>query len=762
MAIVFLKPNNNWKSSDARFAAYLWGDDVEATWLDLEEFDDSTYYLKVPQGYQQIIFCRMNPASIENNWNKDTNFWNQTEDLNIPSQNKMCFTLNEDTWDKGGYTTEIIDTEAMGSVQYMISVDGGSTVEGTSVPTKPVSVTWGENGECTIYPDATKSLVNATVTPEVDYIINGNTITFLTMTENINDITITLGEATTIHIDPENITGDNCSVSISADQSTTIDFGGSFVVNFEPNKGYQAKGFTIIDGNGKKHTNYIVVASEDGKQTIEIKNVKTDAWTIKCCLEDGYYLYNNAYASVGDLTTNDKMEKDEAEKYVIEKDFSGTVTEKISMKVVQIVNGKGTNWCDPWHLSSALMVGEAVKNESDYNNIEFEYTSSYPKFRISCIPTENKYDIVQKYRVTQNTKNCTITLNKENGIYLWSDNKQLIATLVFADEELSCSYGATMGGREVDSDWFTQQEGELKPTYVLTINVVDADVEITAQQASRLKQFLLTDLTDMSQQSQTLAEDAEEISFLNFEFKKDHTYTLSHGGRRLSMIAMWNYRTQTSDEINNYSCTAAGDDKGAFNDNFTVRLSEFTPNEDFKCNLYIRIVENATKARLWIDVADAEKATITFNKDSVYDIQVESGRIFGISEKYTYKKTHLYIKFVPKLGYKIYSISANDIKYTSQGKFVPVELVVTENVVFNPEMEVTGAFTKIILFDKNTDESEEIPLYPKTDVSNISYASEEKTLKEFLDELLTTLASLDRRIIKNVEDIEFIKSKFLM
>lgn len=212
------------------------------------------------------------------------------------------------------------------------------------------------------------------------------------------------------------------------------------------------------------------------------------------------------------------------------------------------------------------------------------------------------------------------------------------------------------------------------------------------------------------------------------------------------MTSMWNGRLQTLDEVNNYSGTTVQGDIGAFNDNFAVRVTEFSPNEDFNCNIHIRISDNYTKARLWIDVTEAERATLTFQNSAVYSQIIEKGTIFGTAEKYAYKKSRLFIKFVPRLGYKLYAISANDVVYSSLGEYVPVDLRVEEDVVFTPEMEVTGRFKKIVLYDKNTNDGSQIPLYPKTDVSNISFEAENKTLTLLLNEIATTLASLDKRI----------------
>lgn len=100
---LYLKPNANWMADGARFAAYLWGNGVTAVWYDmtLVEGETDIYEFTLPEGYENIIFCRMNPGTTANDWN---NKWNQTGDLKVPTDGKNLFTLAADVWD-GATTT---------------------------------------------------------------------------------------------------------------------------------------------------------------------------------------------------------------------------------------------------------------------------------------------------------------------------------------------------------------------------------------------------------------------------------------------------------------------------------------------------------------------------------------------------------------------------------------------------------------------------------------------------------------------------------
>ncbi len=96
--VLYLKPSANWKQSNARFAVYTWWDGGEQ-WFSMNKVADGVYKVAVPKDVVNIIFCRMNPATTANNWN---NKWNQTSDLKVQTNGNNCYTVKENTWDKGG------------------------------------------------------------------------------------------------------------------------------------------------------------------------------------------------------------------------------------------------------------------------------------------------------------------------------------------------------------------------------------------------------------------------------------------------------------------------------------------------------------------------------------------------------------------------------------------------------------------------------------------------------------------------------------
>ena len=99
LSYLHLKPNANWKQSNARFAAYFFGNGE--TWVSMEQDRDDYYTCEIPTNkkYPNVILCRMNPRTTANNWN---NKWNQTEDLVIQNNGNNLYTVKDNTWDKGG------------------------------------------------------------------------------------------------------------------------------------------------------------------------------------------------------------------------------------------------------------------------------------------------------------------------------------------------------------------------------------------------------------------------------------------------------------------------------------------------------------------------------------------------------------------------------------------------------------------------------------------------------------------------------------
>ena len=146
---IYLTPNSNWKQSNdqgqaPRFAAYFMNSDKSShTWVSMDAVQGETdvYVAKIPENQKYVILCRMNGGNQTNDWN---NKWNQTGDLDIPTD-KNHYTVKSGTWDNGGGTWSVHGdycgwttyTEPTYDVTINITGKGaivinGQTYEGTS------------------------------------------------------------------------------------------------------------------------------------------------------------------------------------------------------------------------------------------------------------------------------------------------------------------------------------------------------------------------------------------------------------------------------------------------------------------------------------------------------------------------------------------------------------------------------------------------------------------------------------------------------
>ena len=139
---VYLSPNSNWKADNARFAIYVWNDNNSNKWVDMTDDDgDKIYEAVVPSGYNKIIFCRMDPTNTSNNWD---NKWNQTEDLDLPTNGDNLYKVASGTWDKGGGNWSHFDSAAC---VHEASGEGTVTVPATCDKEGTISYTCKKCGE---------------------------------------------------------------------------------------------------------------------------------------------------------------------------------------------------------------------------------------------------------------------------------------------------------------------------------------------------------------------------------------------------------------------------------------------------------------------------------------------------------------------------------------------------------------------------------------------------------------------------------------
>ncbi len=124
---LYLEPNANWKGSNARFSAYLYGGDSPATWVSMTKLSDGTYKADIPAGhYTKVIYVRMNPNTTENIW---ANNWNESTPQRIPANTTDLFTLNANDWNSAtGVWSTYVAKENPNISEATISVNKGDVV----------------------------------------------------------------------------------------------------------------------------------------------------------------------------------------------------------------------------------------------------------------------------------------------------------------------------------------------------------------------------------------------------------------------------------------------------------------------------------------------------------------------------------------------------------------------------------------------------------------------------------------------------------
>ena len=108
---LYLKPNSNWKQSNAWFAAYLCNGSKGTKWLKMESVDGTFYGVELPSdfnatNYKNIIFVRMDSGKTALDWGSK---WNQSGDLACTNMTNSpynrCCAINSGQWECGSNVT---------------------------------------------------------------------------------------------------------------------------------------------------------------------------------------------------------------------------------------------------------------------------------------------------------------------------------------------------------------------------------------------------------------------------------------------------------------------------------------------------------------------------------------------------------------------------------------------------------------------------------------------------------------------------------
>jgi len=104
---LYLAPNDTWKASSARFAAYFFAGNTYK-WVSATDTDgDGLYEVAVPDGnWENVIFCRMKGTSTSNGWSYKLN---QTGDLTLDGSWNTCTITGSDYSSNETYVEYVVE-----------------------------------------------------------------------------------------------------------------------------------------------------------------------------------------------------------------------------------------------------------------------------------------------------------------------------------------------------------------------------------------------------------------------------------------------------------------------------------------------------------------------------------------------------------------------------------------------------------------------------------------------------------------------------
>ncbi len=272
---LFLKPNSNWKTDNARFAAYFFGSSG-ISWASMKKVDgaENIYEVTAPSGtWSNVIFCRMNPSSSTNDWN---NKWNQTGDLTFDGTKDLftitqwdnqtsgwskCFTLsfnNETDYNVGEYykpdasctnltnptyaykvngnSVDILDEGYLfkqgGTFEFTIEAKDGSTTRATETHTITINPTVKFDNTTTEYavgeyfkPEVSSTKIN---TPTYSYQIDGTPIEIPAEGYRFNEAgNFTFTVEVKYNNDGDVLASDTCTVTVNETAPAHVKFNNN-------------------------------------------------------------------------------------------------------------------------------------------------------------------------------------------------------------------------------------------------------------------------------------------------------------------------------------------------------------------------------------------------------------------------------------------------------------------------------------------------------------------------------------------------------
>ena len=195
-SILYLKPTADWKSDNARLAAYIWNDSNNAFVTMTDPDEDGIYSAELPDyaatDWDHVKFCRMNPNYTENSWGNSEDdpkhVWNSTDDFSITTDGKNCYeiTNTSNNWEGKGtwsvYTPPAAHTHTCGAPTWSWAADN-STAQAVFSCTECSEVIDTVNGTITVA--LGDSICTYTATAVKDGTTYTNTKTLIDVTQQM-------------------------------------------------------------------------------------------------------------------------------------------------------------------------------------------------------------------------------------------------------------------------------------------------------------------------------------------------------------------------------------------------------------------------------------------------------------------------------------------------------------------------------------------------------------------------------------------------
>lgn len=90
-----------WATDNAKFAAWVWGDNVEGAWTPFFTGEGDTLSTTINAQAESVIFVRLSSSATEPSWDENT-MWNKTGDLTIDHQS-LLYVITD--WESGEWVT---------------------------------------------------------------------------------------------------------------------------------------------------------------------------------------------------------------------------------------------------------------------------------------------------------------------------------------------------------------------------------------------------------------------------------------------------------------------------------------------------------------------------------------------------------------------------------------------------------------------------------------------------------------------------------